>query len=421
MKSQGNMSRRNFLQQAAIATGAFGVAPMIMTKASGRPAPSERITVGAIGLGGRGRYVMGAFMQQADAQVVAVCDAHGERRQQAKNQVDNHYGNSDCATYIDLREMLARDDIDAVMIATGDNNHALCSLLAARAGKDIFCEKPMSVTVSESRAVADAVKRFARIYQCGTQRRNVSNFVFAVELARSGMLGEITAMHAEKAWAESGVHFEVLEPQPEPEYDELAWDMWLGNAPWRPYNSQYLGGYWRRHGDFSGGSITEWGSHTVDLCQWALNADDTAPVYYESINELGDVEATYASGTKLIIRKGLRFGSCPIRIEGTEGWVETGDSGDMETYPASLLANRRFAGGYPADNHVGEFLSCVRTRQQPRSNAEASHHSMVACNCANVSVRLNRPVTFDPKKEIFQGDEDANRLLTRAFREPWII
>ena len=421
MKSKKNISRRSFLQQTAVAAGVFGAAPLIMTKASGQIAANDRINVAAVGINGRGRYVMSAFMQQPDAQVVAVCDIMRDRRENARNMVNNFYGNEDCTAYIDMREMLEREDIDAVMIATGDNNHALCSILAARAGKDIFCEKPMSVAANESRAVVDTVNRFARIYQCGTQRRNVSNFVFAHDLCRSGMLGEIETMYAEKAWPESGVHFQVLEPQPEPEYEELAWDLWLGNAPWRPFNMEYTGGFWRRHGDFSGGSITEWGSHTVDLCQWCFDADDTAPVHYEMINELGDVECTYENGTKLIIKKGLRFGSCPIRIEGTEGWMETGDSGDMETYPSSLLANRRFAGGYPADNHVGEFLSCVRTRQQPRSNAEASHYSMLACIAANVSVRLQRPVTLDPKNEVFPDDPEATRLLSRAFREPWII
>ena len=421
MKKEFSMNRRTFLKTAALTGGSAFAVPLRSPAAIERGSPNERIVMGAIGLGGRGRYVLGAFLQNDDVQMVAVCDAIGQRRADALQAVNTHYGNQDCTAYIDPRELLARSDIDAVMIATGDNNHALLSVLAARAGKDIFCEKPMSVTIGESRAVADTVRRYARIFQCGTQRRNLSNFVFAIDLARSGALGRIHTAIAEKAWVDSGVHFQALEPQPEPATEQLAWDIWLGTAPWRPFNREYTTGFWRRHGDFSGGSITEWGSHTVDLCQWALDADDTMPIHYEVTNDVGDVKATYANGAKLIITKGLRFGTCPIRIEGDEGWVETGDSGEIEVHPASLRADRRFPGGYPSDNHVRDFLNCVKTRRQPRSNALASHHSISACHCANIAVRLGRPVQWDPIREEFPGDQAANRLRTRAYREPWVL
>jgi len=422
MTDNQTMNRRDFLYRTTMIGGGLVAAPFFVSRASGRPLPSERITVGAIGISNRGRYVLNAFMQNADVQVVAVCDVIRGHRQRAKQMVDSHYDNSDCTAYIDMRELLARPDIDAVMIATGDNNHAPASLLAARAGKDIFCEKPSSVTIAESRAVAQTVRRFGRIYQCGTQRRNIGNFVFAVNLARSGRLGQLHTVHAEKHRQPSGVHFTVLEGQPEPEYERLAWDLWLGPAAWRPFNVRYTQrGFWIDHGDFAGGSITEWGTHTVDLCQWAVNADDTMPVTYEPINTQGDVEAVYANGVKLIIRKGLRFGTCPVRFEGDEGWVETGDSGRIEAHPASLLAERRFQGGYPADDHVREFLNCVKTRQQPSSNADVAHHSIAACHCANISVRLNRPLRWDPATEAFVDDDDANRLRSRAYREPWLM
>ncbi|HDP33535.1 MAG TPA: Gfo/Idh/MocA family oxidoreductase [Candidatus Hydrogenedentes bacterium] len=421
MNNNKLITRRLFLQRGAVAAGGLAASPLLISKAAGQTPANERIVMGAIGVGGRGRYILSTFLQYPDVQMVAVCDAQGDRRRQAARMVNERYGNEDCASYIDMRELLARPDIDAVMIATGDNNHSLASIYAARAGKDIFCEKPLSVTIAESRAVADTVKRFSRIFQCGTQRRNVSNFVFAADLARSGLLGRIKTVYAEKAWPQSGVHYKVLEPQPEPDRERLAWDNWLGAASWRPYNSEYLGGFWRRHGDFSGGSITEWGSHTVDMCQWALGADDTSPVSYELINDMGDVEATYADGVKLVIKTGLRFGSCPVRFEGEEGWVETGDSGEIETHPASLLSDRQFSGGYPADNHVREFLNCVKSRQQPRSTAEAAHRSISACHCANIAVRLKRAVKWDPVKESFVDDEEANRLRSRAFREPWMI
>ena len=420
-KTDGRISRRGFLKGA----GAVGLAaPYVITSTalggSGRPPASERITMGTIGVGGRGRYDMGAFMQNDDVQMVAVCEVRGDRRERAKKQVDDHYGNKDCDTYIDLREMLARDDIDAVLIATGDNWHSLASCMAARAGKDIYSEKPLSVTIGESRVVAETMRRFSTVFQCGTQRRNIGNFVFAVNLARSGKLGNLQTMHAEKAWPKSGLDFTVLPEQPQPPRKVMDWDQWLGPALWRPYNKKYYQrGFWARHGDFSGGSITEWGSHTVDLCQWANDADDTAPVEYEPINEQLDVEARYANGVKLVIRKGLRFGTCPVRFEGDEGWVETGDSGEIDAEPKSLLEGRNFPGGYPADNHVREFLDCVKTRQQPVSTANAAHHSITACHCANVAVRLRRRVKWDPQKEEFIDDPEANRLRMRAVREPW--
>ncbi|NLV45981.1 MAG: Gfo/Idh/MocA family oxidoreductase [Candidatus Hydrogenedentes bacterium] len=420
MKTSSDITRRAFMTRTAGAAGAFTLGHCLFTTATETPA-SERITVGAIGLSGRGQYILNSFLQYPDVQVVAVCDAIGTRREGAKKAVDEHYGNQDCRTYIDWRELIAQDDIDAVMIATGDNNHSLVSVYAARAGKDIYCEKPLSVSIAESRAVVDAVEQHARIFQCGTQRRNVGNFVFARELAISGALGKIHTVYAEKAWADSRFHFKVLPEQATPKYEEVAWDLWLGGAAWRPYNDQYHTGFWRNHGDFSGGSITEWGSHTVDMCQWALGADHTSPVTYESINAQGDIEAVYADGTKLILKKGLRFGSCPVRFEGDEGWVETGDDNIIETFPASLAANRHFSGGYPADNHVREFLNCIKSRQQPRSTAESAHRSITACHCSNIAFRLGRPVTWDPEKEEFPGDEAANRMRYRAMREPYMI
>jgi predicted dehydrogenase len=419
MKLEKNLTRRSFLHQATLAAGAVAASPLIISKAFGDGSPSDKINVGAVGISGRGSYILNAFLQYPDVKVVAVCDVFADRRAKAKAMVDGHYGNDDCVTYIDVREMLARPDIDAVMIATGDNNHAPISILAARAGKDIYCEKPMSVTITESRAVADAVRQNARIFQCGTQRRNVGNFVLAREIALSGALGEIHTVYAEKAWNMSGVTYGLLPEEPQPPCEEMAWDLWLGPAAWRPYNKKYTTGFWRSHGDFSGGSITEWGSHTVDLCQWALDADDTSPLHYRVINDQGDVEAEFANGVKLIITKGLRFGSCPVRYEGSKGWVETGDDNIIESSPASLVTGRHFSGGYPADNHVREFLNSVKTRQPTKSTAEASHRSISTCHCANIAVRLKRSVTWDPVKEEFPGDDEANRLRSRAYRQPW--
>lgn len=412
-------TRRVFLRSGALAAGA-AFFPALAPRSRGAVSPNDRIGMGAIGIGGRGEYVLGAFLREPDVRMVAVCDVQGERMARAKNQVDAFYGNSDCESYRNLQDLLARDDIDAVVIATGDNWHALASCLAARAGKDIYCEKPLSITIAESRAVSDTVSRYGRIFQCGTQRRNLGNFTFAAHLAQSGKLGRLHTLHAEKAGQVSGVSFPVLPPQPEPDPEVMDWDGWLGPATWRPYNAQYHErGFWAGHGDFSGGPITEWGSHTVDLCQWANDADDTSPVHYETINDNLDVMGRYANGVKLVIRTGLRFGTCPVRFEGDEGWVETGDSGTLECFPASLLENRRFRGGYPADSHIREFLDCVKSRTQPASTAEASHRSISACHAANICVRLGRAVEWDPRQEAFMNDPEADRLRSRAYRQPW--
>lgn len=422
-----SLSRRDFLRRATTAGAVLALPNILVRKswAQGTRADAlNRLTVGVIGVGGRGRDDMRAFMAQRDTQVVAVCDCFADRQKQAVDMVNQAYGNQDCKSYLDMMEILNRKDIDAVLIATGDNWHSGISILAARAGKDIYCEKPLSVCMSESRAVADEVRRLGRVFQCGTQRRSIGHFRYAVHLAQTGKLGELKELHAEEAGAFITLDERILPGQPEPEREVFDWNRWLGPAQWRPYNAETpTRGFWSAHVDFSGGSITEWGSHTVDICQWANQSDDTGPVEFWAEGE-GDQRrhyAKYANGVKLVIRRGLRFGSCPVRFEGTEGWVETGDSGEIETYPKSLLGNRGFEGGYPQDNHVRAFLDCVKTREQTNANAEVAHRSISVCHVANMVKRLGRPIKWDPAKEEAIGDAEANRLRSRAYREPWYL
>jgi len=417
---QGRVTRRDFIKGATLAASGAVALPNILVRAAHAAPANERIQVGVIGLGGRGRHVMEAFMAQPDTHVMAVSDCYADRRAQGLKQVNDHYGTQDCAEHVDFQELLARQDIDALLIATGDNNHSLVSIMGARAGKDMYCEKPLSVTIGESRAVADTMKRLGRVFQCGTQRRSISNFRFAIHLAQSGKLGTIRELHAEQAPGMEALYDTTLPEEPLPPKEEFDWDNWLGIATWRPYNGRYASrGFWSAHTDFSGGAITEWGSHTVDLCQWANGMDDTGPVEYWK--EGDRYICQYANGSKVIIRRGLRFGTCPIRIEGDEGWVETGDSGDMETYPKSLLQERGFEGGYPPDNHIRAFLDCVYTRSECISSAETAHRSISVCHVANLCKRLGRPMKWDPEKEVVLDDEEANRMTTRAPREPWYL
>jgi predicted dehydrogenase len=418
--TKSNITRRGFLATA----GAAFAAPYVITSnalgQNGRPAASERITMGTIGCGGRGSHDMQAFLSNSDVQMTAICDVVAAKRGGAKNTVDKKYGTADCSTYQDLRELLDRDDIDAVLIATGDNWHTSAAILAAKAGKDMYCEKPMSVTLAEGRALCDAMERYNVIFQCGTQRRSVARFAWAVELAQTGKLGELKTLYAEKAPPEWFKYhpYATLPPEKEPPKDVIDWDMWLGPAAWRPYNKTYMSRrFWMCNFDFSGGMIPEWGSHTVDLCQWANNADDTTPVEFEM--EGGTVVAHYENGAKLIFEAGKW--PLHVRFVGTEGSVYVDDDGNIEAKPASLLAGKKFGKGYPQANHVRNFLDCFKSRRTPIAPAEGAHRANSTCQIANICEQLNRPVKFDPKTETFEGDPIADRMLARAIREPWRI
>jgi hypothetical protein len=424
-QTTSTLSRRKFLQAAAQA-GAFLAAPMVVRGAvlgrDGGVAPSERIVLGGIGIGSRGSYVLSCFLHEPDVRFVAIADVKAARREAVKKLADAKYGNQDCTTHPDLRELLARQDIDAVLIATGPNWHATASILAAQAGKDVYCEKPCTKNIAQSFALADAFRRTGRVFQAGTQRRSLPNFVFAIELARQGKLGHLQTVHAHPAGL--GTSMSGWAPaEPEPPKETVDWDLYLGPAAWRPYNRRLLDGFnFEKGGGLVGGGCLEWGSHCVDLCQWAADADSTAPVEYEPKD--GQLHARYASGVKLVMRNEgwLPLGSCPVRFEGDTGWVETGDNGDIMASSESLLVGKGAKiGGYPADFHVRDFLDCVKSRGQPRANAEVACWSHVACHAANIALFLNRRVAYDPKKNEFIGDEEANRLRSEALREPWRI
>ena len=419
------LNRRQFLRTAAQA-GALLAMPLVVPGAvlgkDGGVAPSERIVMGGIGIGNRGGYDLGCFLHEPDVHFVAIADVKATRREAVKKMADSKYGNQDCAMYRDLRELLAREDIDAVLIATGPNWHAAASVLAARAGKDVYCEKPCTKNIAQSLALAETFKRTARVFQAGTQRRSLPNFLFAIELARMGKLGKLHTVYAHPAGL--GTKMSGWEPpEPEPAKDQVDWDLYLGPAAWRPFNKRLLDGFnFEKGGGMVGGGCLEWGSHCVDLCQWAADADATCPIEYEPKD--GQLHARYASGIKLILRNDgwLPLGSCPVRFEGETGWVETADNGDIAASSDALLIGRGAKiGGYPADFHIRDFLDCVKSRGQTRANAEVACWSHIACHAANISLFLNRKVTYDPKKNEFIGDEEANRLRSEATRDPWRI
>lgn len=418
--------RRRFLK-TALGAGAALALPTVIPGAvlgkDGAVPPSEQIVMGGLGIGGRGSYVIGCFMDQPDVRYIACADPRADRRERTKNQIEGKYGAGSCTTYADFRELLARDDIDAVLITTGSNWHALLSIYSAKAGKDVYCEKPCSKTIMESVALADVFRRTARVFQGGMQRRNLPHFAFAAELARQGKLGKLQAVHAHPGGLGTSMSGWAAE-QPEPPKDEVDWDMYLGPAAWRPFNSGLLNSGFEKGGGMVGGGCLEWGSHCIDMCQWANHADDTAPVEYHPA-ENDQATALYANGVKLVVRNGgwLPLGSCPVRYEGETGWVEAGDSGKLALSSPSLRGGKTIPeiGGYPATFHVRDFLDCVKSRGEPRANARVACQTHIACHALNIAIFLNRTLKYDPAKNEFIGDEEANRLRGEAIRDPWHV
>jgi predicted dehydrogenase len=422
-KSASAISRRSIVNRTA-ALAALSASPAALGQAAPQAAapvsPNDRIVMGAIGIGGRGAQDISSFLSDPRVQFVANCDIREDRRESVKSLIDKAQGNRDCKMYADAQDLLARPDIEAVLIATSDRWHTLMSIWAAEAGKDIFCEKPLSLTIAESYALAETVRRYGRVYQAGCQRRNVPNFELAAGLARSGKLGRLETVHANTLAPLSRLGHNWWPAEPEPDPRVFDWDKWLGPCPWRPYNARYANGGRGLFWDFHGGGILEWGSHTVDLCQWAADADHTQAVEYEPTPN--GVNARYASGVKLVMRPDgwMNLGTCHVRFEGTDGWVETADSGKIEL-SENLRSEHRTVTmrGTDPSRHIQDFLNCIRSRTQPRSNAESSCNAHVTCHAAYIAWQLGRKLGWDPAKRAFVNDEQANRMRSRAYREPY--
>lgn len=423
------------LKNAALAGGAIA-APYIVPASAlglgGAIAPSERIVAGGLGIGPRGTHDLKWMLREKDVQVVAICDAQKSRREAAKKVVDDTYGNHDCAIYGDMREYLAkRTDIDALIIATSDRWHALATIMAMRAGKDVYSEKPSCMTIMEGQAVVDAAKQHQRIYQTGTQRLSEANFVFCIEMARTGRLGQVHTARAHIApWDNAEQQHDWLAPEPIPPKDEVDWDLWLGPCPWRPFNSAYLRGAWRGHYDFHTSCIGEWGAHTFAQAQAGLDLLGTSPVEYGYVKKpTGDgMVTTFANGAKMILhREGWWKGSCGMRFEGPEGWVAAADDYQRPevSNPAMLADFDKLVNDYKERtgrpmNHMRNFLDCVRSRKPTVANPEVMFHTMSTVHAANICMWLRRDMRYDPAKMQF-ADADANGFLSRPLRAPWVI
>jgi predicted dehydrogenase len=399
-----------------------------------------------------GGHVRG-WLGQEDVQLVAVCDLRHSFRQKAKLAIDQKYGNQDCATYHDFRELLARSDIDAVCVATPGHWHAMIGIEAAKNGKDMYLEKPADVHVAAAKALRAAVNRYGVVFQFGTQQRSGQAFRLACELARNGRLGKL---HTIVVGSVPGVTFPNQPTQPEPDPRVFDYDMWLGPAPWAPYTFQRAAsraegspGYWMHIHDYGLGCLSgAWGIHHIDIAQWANGTDETGPLEIEGTGVLPQdglcdtpltwrVEHLYANGVKMLhidakhteaefpqFKNGmLPQRGCGVLLLGNEGWVLV-SRGGIDASAMSLL--REPIGldeiRLPVSNHhKRDFLECVRTRKQTVSPIEAAVRSDTICHLDDIAIRTGRKLRWDPAKEQFLNDEAANRLLSRPMRSPWVL
>ncbi len=431
------LTRRQFLKRAAIAASAVTLPYYVPASVLGRGAtvaPSERIVMGGIGIGGRGSHDMTWMLNEPDVQWVAVCDVVKRRRQAAKNKVDSKYGNKDCALYADLREFLAeRTDVDAVLIATGDRWHALASVMAMQAGKDVYCEKPACLTMAQGSMVVETARRYGRIYQTGAQRLSEPNHVFAIEMASSGRLGSIHTAYADIRWRD-GRRRDWLPAQPEPTKDELNWDMWIGPCPRRPYNSTYVNGGWYHFYDFAT-DVAMWGAHTVAQALAGLDMTDVSFIEFEFAGPDQTMVTRLSNGVKLVLFRVAGsvwepckywHGACGERFDGPEGWAAAADgysSPDVSS-PSLLREYRKVLDEYIGRtqrqmNHVRDFFDCVRSRRATVANPEVMYRSMSICLAADICEQLKRNLKFDLRKFEFVGDQEADRMRSRAMRAPY--
>ncbi len=417
--SNSKITRRTFVRGVCSSVAAPYVITSSALGAEGKPPASERVTIGLIGCGGRGSGVFRGLIN-AGGQPIAACDAWKDRREKWAKQIGG-------TPYADFREMLARDDLDAVMIGSTDCWHVHHTVAAAKAGKDMYTEKPLGVCFREDQACRDACHRYERIFQYGTQQRSSAHCRFGCELVRSGRIGEIKELLVIAPDSKPG---NSDKPQPVP--PNLDYNMWLGPAPWQPYCGQATGGNgWWHDYDYAIGFIAGWGAHPLDILVWGYDThltgpwevEGTATIPYNGRNDVvmkWDVNFRFANGVKMKFKPGGNY----TQFTGTEGWVGI-SRGGIKAEPASLLKEKLG----PDDVHLqvshgghgGNFIQAVKSRKPAVSNVDDAVHSDAISHVSDIAIRCGRKVVWDPLKEQFIGDDEANRRLNRAHREPWTL
>jgi predicted dehydrogenase len=434
MSNRGH-DRRQFLKSAGGALAAAGcptVAPASAFGKDGTVAPGERITVASIGTGWMGLEDVKSFLGEPGAQLVAVCDIDESHLEAARATVNEKYGNQDCKAYRYFEEVLARKDIDVVVLAVPDHWHGVLSVAAAAAGKDIYGEKPLAQNWADGRAICDAVARFGRVWQTGSWQRSVGDFRFACELVRNGRIGKVS--RAEVVLPGGLTDFDNLGSQdsPVPPPKSLDYDRWLGPAPEAPYSPARVHKTWRWNLDYGGGMLMDWVGHHVDIAQWGLGFDHTGPVEVSGTGEFSPasrvwnapekfrVTARYVSGVTMTISGGyeVRRGTKWI---GDEGWVWVDRSG-MDAQPRSLLTSTIRPDEIRLErsiNHQRQFLDCVKSRRPTLSPAEVSLRSATPGYLGLISILTGTTVKWDPERQVILGNPTAERLLSRPMRSPW--
>jgi len=433
------MKRRDFLKTAAVAGSAAAVGFPTVIKASvlgrdGGVAPSDRIVMAGIGFGMQGPSNMASFLEKDEVQWVAVCDLDDEPLARARDTVDKKYGRKGCATYKDFRELFLRRDLDAVSIAVPDHWHAILSISAAKAGLDIYGEKPFSHSLREGRAMVDAVRRYGRVWQTGAWQRSVENFHQACELVRNGRIGKVRRI---EVGLPSG-HYDfartfgqedlVLPPR------GFDYDFWVGPAPWWPYCKARVHMNWRWNMDFGGGQLMDWIGHHLDIAHWGMGWDGTGPVEVEGSGEYPTsgiynsptryhCTARYADGTPVVIAGGHDEVWPGTKWIGEYGWIWV-DRGQFETEPEGL--RREVIGPeevrlIKSRDHYQNFLNAVRSRGGTITPAETAHRSASVGHLCVIAMEVGRKIRWDPATETILGDPEAERLLGHAYRKPWSL
>jgi predicted dehydrogenase len=421
------MSRRGFLSGLAASAATVSVLPRSVFAGAGQIAPSDRIGIGFIGVGRIAQGHLNYFGSSPETRVVAVSDLDANRREAARKRF------TECGAYKDFREMLARPDVDAVLIATPDHWHVPAALHAVRAGKDVYIEKPLSLTIEEGRVLSDAVRRYGRVLQVGSQQRSDGMFRHACELARNGKLGTIQTVEVGLPADGPGKPW-----KPEPVPAELDYEMWLGQAPSQPYTEERVHpqkGFgrpgWLCIRDYGSGMITGWGAHHLDITQWGLGTELSGPVSVEGratfpATGLFDcptwfhIEYTYASGVKAICDNKLTTG---VRFVGTDGWVFVTRGSEKASADALLKwsAGANDVQLYKSRDHHANFIECIRSRRAPVAAVEIGHRSATVCHLGWLAMTLERKLQWDPAKECFVNDAEADRLRSRPMRPPWTL
>ncbi|MBI2434792.1 MAG: Gfo/Idh/MocA family oxidoreductase [Candidatus Hydrogenedentes bacterium] len=431
------LSRRGFLKQtAAAAAGAVAFPAIIPASAlglGGNTAPSERLVMGCIGVGSQGTGNMKGFLGFREFQIVAVCDVDRNHRLEAARIINETYGNQDCQDYGDFREILERDDLDVVSIAVPDHWHAIPAIAAAKKGLDIYAEKPLALTISQGRAMVDAVHRYGVIWQTGSWQRSKENFRRGCELVRNGRIGKV---HTVKVGLPTGSPIETQAEMPVPE--GFDYDFWLGPAPSEPYTEKRCHWNFRWILDYSGGQLTDWAAHHCDIANWGMGTEHTGPIrvkgqgffpraglwnaatnYFFECEYSKEASPVAPDGFTMLVSNSFPMGT---RFEGTDGWIFV-DRGDvLEASAPEILKSEigpKEMAFYKSSNHARNFLECVRSREQTIAPIDAAHHAIAIAHLGNIAMQLEREVHWDPAAERFVNDPEADRKLSRAMRGPW--